>query len=656
MHKINIGLLCNRIQSEGDVINKYEIQIIQLILDSGITHYKDIEKSTGKSRKTVSKYLNNIAEGVKKFQVRLIRKRNVGIYFEGDTSGLRTSFYGKGMLAEQQVVLSLISDLLTLNQPITIQELCEEYFVSRTTLEKYLKEIRERIEKNGAVLESNDNGLFIKAPEGVKRQLMSEVLQNYWGGGYCWIENEYGNQLTVSVPQEISCLFDQKVFEKVKNTLNSFQEKSNVKLNDFEFQSLAVHLVIAIQRIKKGEVLKSDAYLAEQRFSGNTKILCDLLEDNFNMTIPYDEQQYINIHILAAETAKSPNDSSFIDEGKKSSQNDNAIGKFLRNTLNDYDETLIDNLTLHLIPALRRFSLGLTINNPYTRDVKKSFPFAYNKAVDLSIQIEGKFSVHINDDEVAYIALHIEAYNERKSEKLTAVIVCSTGLGTARLLEQRINKYFSDSISVKRVISVSKLKQQNIPEDLIISTVGANVSGKTVIVVSPFLDNKSKNKIQRAVDEYKGMGSYKNAFMKLVHPELITIDPGQSTKSQVIRSISQQLKNEGYASSGIYEAAIKREKLASTQIDFVAMPHAPVDFVKRPCISVYINTQGIEWSQGKVNIVFFLAMNQTIRDSINDVYGYFNDLLEDKQLLQRILRATTKDEVMKMLGSERVVE
>jgi mannitol/fructose-specific phosphotransferase system IIA component (Ntr-type) len=170
------------------------------------------------------------------------------------------------------------------------------------------------------------------------------------------------------------------------------------------------------------------------------------------------------------------------------------------------------------------------------------------------------------------------------------------------------------------------------------------------------LDNKSKNKIQRAVDEYKGMGSYKNAFMKLVHPELITIDPGQSTKSQVIRSISQQLKNEGYASSGIYEAAIKREKLASTQIDFVAMPHAPVDFVKRPCISVYINTQGIEWSQGKVNIVFFLAMNQTIRDSINDVYGYFNDLLEDKQLLQRILRATTKDEVMKMLGSERVVE
>ena len=90
MHKINIGLLCKRIQSEGDVINKYEIQIIQLILDSGITHYKDIEKSTGKSRKTVSKYLNNIAEGVKKFQARLIRKRNVGIYFEGDTSGLRT--------------------------------------------------------------------------------------------------------------------------------------------------------------------------------------------------------------------------------------------------------------------------------------------------------------------------------------------------------------------------------------------------------------------------------------------------------------------------------------------------------------------------------------------------------------------------------------
>lgn len=660
MHKTDSSLSCNRIQTEGDVINKYEIQTVQLILDSGITHYKDIEKSTGKSRKTVNKYLNNIAEEVKKFQVRLVRKRNVGIYFEGDTSALRTSFYGRGVLAEQEseqkVMLSLISDLLTLDQPITIQELCEEHFVSRTTLEKYLKEIRGFIEQKGAALESDHNGLFIKAPESVKRQLMSEVLQNYWGGGDQQIENEQDNRLTVSVPPELRCLFDQKVFEKVENTLDQFQEKSNVKLNDFEFQSLAVHLVIAIQRIKKGEVLKSDAYLAEQRFSDNTKVLCDLLECNFNTTIPYDEQQYINIHILAAETSEKQNGSDLVDETKKSSQNDNAIGNFLRNTLNDYDETLIDNLTLHLIPALRRFSLGLTIKNPYTRDVKKFFPFAYNKAIDLTIQIERKFSVHINDDEVAYIALHVEAYNERKNEKLTAVIACSTGLGTARLLEQRINKYFSDSITVKRIISVSELKQQNISEDLIISTVGANVSGKKVIVVPPFLDNKSKDKIQYAIDEYKGTGSTENAFMNLIHPELITIDPGQSTKNQAIKSISQQLQNEGYASSGIYEAAIKREKLASTQIDFVAMPHAPVDFVKQPCISVYINTQGIEGSQGKVNIVFFLAMDQTIKDSIDDIYGYFNDLLEDKQLLQKISRATTKDEVIKMLGSERVVE
>ena len=126
-------------------------------------------------------------------------------------------------------------------------------------------------------------------------------------------------------------------------------------------------------------------------------------------------------------------------------------------------------MILHLVPALHRFELGLSIKNPYKDSIKGNFPYAYNQAVDLSIEIEKRFSVSINDDEIAYIALHIESFLERREEKrVKTVIVCSTGLGTARLLEQRIKKYFSDELEVNRVVSVSELMAAPITEDLII--------------------------------------------------------------------------------------------------------------------------------------------------------------------------------------------
>lgn len=638
---------------EGDRINENEIKIIKQILDEGITHYKNIEHNIGMSRKTINKYLNEIASEVKAYQIKLVRKPSVGIYFSGDTTHIRLSLQNGELIANrqspQEIKLAILSFLLTSKEHITIQNLSDKYYVSRTTIESYLKQLKDWLKKKGAKLVSDEKGICLDASENVRRRLMTILLDFYWGNNL-EIKNNADLKLAVNIPKELKSIFNPEIFYKVVRTLNQFQKNNSIRLNDYQFQSLAVHLVIAIQRIKNKEIIIANEELTNHPLSPKTVILSKLLEKNLELTIPVEEQAYINIHILAAESNSGVHLS--LKNDKKLFRKSELV-QFLKVNLTNYDKALISNLTLHLVPALHRLSLGLSMKNPYKNSIKGNFPYAYNQAVDLSIEIGKHFLVNVNDDEIAYIALHIESFLERREEKkIKTVIVCSTGLGTARLLEQRIKKYFADEIEINRVVSVSELMSAPITEDLIISTVDIDLQNKNVVVVPPFLDYQSKGRLQAVINKFKQFQENSGEFMKLVEPDLIIVDNKRTTRNQAIRTVCELLCSKQYALSGIADAAIKREKMASTEMDFVAIPHAPIQYVKRARIALYINSEGVDWDKGRVNLVFFMAMNESVKTSIDQIYNYFNTILEDKKLLKTLCRLTSKTEIIKLLGSE----
>ena len=420
-----------------------------------------------------------------------------------------------------------------------------------------------------------------------------------------------------------------------------------MKLTDYEYQSLAIHLIISLERITENEVLTVGKN--NIRLEDNTIILVKILERNFALKIPEYEKQYINIHILAAEGQLS-ND----EEVSKSESNfqQKAITKFLKENITDYDQILINGIMLHLSSALKRLYLGLNLHNPYTQEIKRNFPQAFNEALDLCTKLEQQFNVSMNEDEVAYVALHIEAFLERPKNMVTAVIVCSTGLGTARLLNQRIKKFFSNTINVLRVTSVQDLKHNSIKEDLIISTINFDVSDKPVVIVPPFLDNNSVKAITEEVNKILNKTHESKSFINLLKPDLILIDSDKKERNQVIQKIGDRIVEVGYGKENIADAAIKREQLASTAMDNVAMPHAPIEYVKKPFIAVYVNRDGIDWHGNTVNIVFFLAMNKQVHDEIDSIYKYFNNVLEDKKLLKRIVNSSKGSEILKLLSGE----
>lgn len=632
-------------------MNEYIPKIINLILQKGTVHYSDIEKLTGRSKKTVSKYLNEAESVVKQYDVTIIRKTNVGMYFEGDLKKLTTAM-GGGALKEtqgtkEQRQLSLISKLLLAKKPQLIQDLADDSYVSRSTFEADLRDAKVFLQEHNAELRTNNDGIQIIATERVRRRLMAELLDLYWGQPAYIGSRRKTTHTRIKVPREIQGFFDSDTLDKVLKSLDEFENTSKLILSDYEYQSLAIHLVIAIERISRDETLQGIAEHAT--LEPNTEVLTAIIEHDFNITIPDDEKQYLNIHILAAEE----NSDVHLDRSTETMEMRNGdVSDFLRDNLKQFDEVLIRNLTLHLVPALKRISLGLKLRNPYTEDTKRFFPLAYNRAVDLGLKIKDEFNVDLNDDELAFITLHIEAFIERTEKITTAVLVCSTGLGTARLLEQRMKKYFSSTIEVTRVVSVQELKQDPINEDMIISTVNIDVDGKPVIMVPPFLDESSVDRISELADSLNHKKPSAIEFLNLIKRQLITFEDHAMSKEAAIRLLGDQIERTGFGKRGISDAAVQRESLASTAISTVAVPHAPIEFVQTPCIAILINPAGIQWDTHMVKIVFFLAMNKEIKSDIDKVYSYFNEVLEDKRLLTHLEKAQMPEEVIGILGGD----
>ncbi|GAB5055456.1 BglG family transcription antiterminator [Pediococcus parvulus] len=638
-------------QESIENLTDQEVQMIKLILNTETVHYSDISKSIGRSRKTISKYLDNIEEFLQGYHVALVRKRNVGIYFEGDTTDLQNVIQNKNYPdtpnTKNERVIAILSKLLLANYPQTIQQLADSTFVSRSTLESDFKEVKRTLAKYGALIETTHDGMQIVASESSKRKLMSELLTMYWGNTM-YLENKEGEMhRELKIPNDMRSFFSKDIFKKVLSALDRFQQVSPLHFTDYEFQSLAIHLIISMERIIKDKTLEKSEHPVKLEM--NTVSLINILESVFKVSIPQYERQYINIHILAAEGQPIGKDKL---EKADSPIQQNVIHEFLASNIRNHDEVLLRGLTVHVTSALKRLYLGLNLHNPYTEDIKKFFPLAFNNAIDISAKIEKQFNITLNEDEVAFIALHLEAYIERQKSMVNAVIVCSTGLGTARLLEQRVKKYFSDSIQINRVTSIQDLKNRPIVEDLVISTIRIEVPGTPVVVVPPFLDTGSANQIRSKATEILEDRQNSGSFSRLLDKKLIFFSKEKENREQVITKIGETLQKLRYGRKGISKAALERESLASTAIDNIAMPHAPIEFVAKPCIAIYINPAGIRWQGNTVNVVFFLAMNREVQTQIEQIYKYFNDVLENKKLLKEIEGCVKPQEVLKKLGGD----
>lgn len=569
------------------------------------------------------------------FNVKLVRKPNDGIYFTGDVATLANHLEKKANdrpQSKEERCHCILAKLLLGSASITIQQLSNTLYVSRSTVENDLKKVKQKLAQFGLQLAITHTGLSLIGSEHQKRQATVELISQYWGKRT--EAKELNGQLVrhVQLPDNLNQLFEPALIKNILTALTELIEKSTLSFTDYEFQSLAIHLMMpAPTGGSNGAQPVVTPFIAE------TQLLVQILERRFELTIPDFEQEYLNRHLVTVQS-KDTSVQTIQTELRQSV----GLPQLLRQQLAQLavDEELIQGLAVHLSSALRRLAMGLSINNPYTDEIRQNFPQAFDQAVLLKPVLENQYQIQMNEDELAFISLHFEAFFERHSEdaRLSVVVVCSSGIGTSQLLGQRLAKTFAQELRITRIIALGELLATPIKESLVISTIAIKGLSVPVIEVIPLLNRHDIGIIRQMITEQP---TPTNHLVALLQPELTIVTQEQLTDQGAIELICQRLIDQGYAKPTVVQAALAREALASTALGRVALPHADSQLITKPAIGLLIAPQSINWQHNdKVQLVFFMALNETVHGQMRAIYHDLDQLIETPRLLKQVAQAS----------------
>lgn len=632
--------------------------IVKKLVNIKQTTASELAKGLGVSTKTIYKDIAALQKKFEGYAFQIESRPHYGIYLSGDkkealnVSKCFTSF-AEIPNNDQERIYYIYNRLLHTNDFISSIRFAQELYVSERTIERNIGSLERDLHSQNVELEkSSGRGYRLKVSEAKRRNLMFQILNRYWGQS--WKVAEDGQQASIQFEKntEDDHLVSGSLVQKLTEILAQFSEQQAFKFNDYEFQSLVIHLAIAISRVKEGrplakEMARIDKYDDQRQ---NAEKLTEMIKKSLGISLPQQETSYIQLHLIAATA-------SFAQLKQKEA--DPGISELIHEELFDvgYDDKLVQGLAIHLTSTIKRLKVKISISNPYTQQIKKDYQQAFELALHLANSIEGQYGVVLNDDEAAYLALHIEAYLERTRfdrHMINAAIVCSTGQGSAQLLAAKIRNEFPQ-ISISGIWSASELNTKDfIRIDCIISTINVEILGIPTILVSPFLTSDDRHAINNFVEQTLGSGKKdRQEFDRLIFPELIWAHPRARSQAQILEMICEQLVTGGFAKKGLLKSTLERERISSTSFEMYALPHADPQFINRSALAICTLEKPVKWGENEVSVVFFLAMNGTkSQQQLDHIFDYFYQLTSNQKLLQKLIKITDEQQLYQTIIGE----
>ncbi len=536
---------------------------------------------------------------------------------------------------------------ILLNDYIKLDDLADELYISRSTIQQDMKHVRNILQKYGISLEPRPNyGLKAVGDEIKKRFCLSEYL----------FERNEKKKSPFFTP--LSSSLSEEEVNKIKSIILKKIDTYQTTLSDIAINNLLIHIAIACERIISGHYVAmyhSDVQeIKKQKEFDVAKEIVKDVEQLYHIRFPQEEVVYIAMHLLGTKLLSQTKDEfdhvideeifqlvTFILE---------KIEEQLELDIKD-DEELIYGLSLHLKPAVNRIKFGMNIRNPMLEDIKNNYPLAYEAGIIAGIAIKELTGIEIDENETGYIALHIGAAIERK--KLDAgpkqcLIVCASGMGTARLIYYRLKSYFGNNLKIAGTTEYYKLKQYDLTNiDFIVSSIPVTMPFDIpVIEVNAVIGEKDLQKIEKFLVKQQIKPAVSSFFLE----DFMFLQQTFSGRDDVLQFLSKNLMDKGIVGPDFLKAVHEREEVASTAFgNLVAIPHPISPQSSRTLVSTCTLTKPVLWADTPVQIVFLLCVKKNSREDLQEMYDLLGNIIEDKEMVQKILKAKTYRDFIRII-------
>lgn len=529
----------------------------------------------------------------------------------------------------------LLNDLLMRTDWITLDELSSALYVSRACVSNALVDAEKELSRFDLTIKRRPHyGIKVEGSELNRRICMADVVLD----GLRHSSGFGGEELLPDLSA---------VAASVERALAD----SGFQINPVVYQNLLVHVAIAIARIRSGANMTANPACAG-RLSGANALqaahaIAGCLSTDFDVELPEEEVTYIAIHLAGKQVI--PDLEGIGPQGDSSEPSvipDEAwqvvadMLECVRRTSHfDFrdDIELRMNLVKHVVPLSVRLRYRMHIENPLLSDIKTRYPLAYAMASDASTVLTERYGSTPSEHEVGYIALSFALALERKRTEMpkkNILIVCASGVGSARLLAYRYRQDFNATVGEIQTCDVSRVGEVDFSSiDYAFTTVPLNHELPVpTCQVSCFLDGEDMAHVR----EFLTLGDYRasEGIASCFDAKLFYADVPGGTKSEVLEAMCQKARRTLDITEDLASLVQEREDAAVTSIgNGVAIPHPMHPVTDRTVVAIGIPHHPVDWGVSQVKAVFLILVSKGAHDNLEEFYMSLFDVLNSERII-----------------------
>lgn len=555
--------------------------------------------------------------------------------------------------SSQERIVYIINSLIKSDTSVNTYDLCDEMFISYSTIKNDLQAVKSKLRKYDLQLNNNHDNLTVSGLEKNKRRLLSSILYDESNVNFVNLET-------------IQNIFPEIEIELIKDSLLEIFDRFHYFVNDYSLINLVLHITIAIDRIRNRNVNTEDIRDMPPISSHEYELargIARKIEQDFR--IEYNQAEVYELALLLISRATAIDYQSITVSNLEDFITPEclALVRELISAVNSYyyidltEPEFLIRFALHIRNLLQRSKNNYFSRNPLTEEIKTSCPLIYDVSVCLSSTIKERTGISINDDEIAYIAFHLGSTLEAQknlSEKVTAALYCPSYYDTNVKLTDTINRHFSSELLITNIFTEERELEKTGKNDLVLSTVPLNsVIQLPLLQISPFFTEKDVQSLRRQLTEIKTnkrRKQFREYLEYLIVPEFFERRDDLTDYDQVVRHMVGKMVSMGYVDEDFEQDIRAREQLSATAFQDFAIPHAMKMRAHRTGINVLISDTPVKWGDKQVRIVLMLCFNRDERFIFNEIFEPLTMVLSSRENVKRLVTAGDYQEFIGMLA------
>ncbi len=617
------------------------------------------------SRRTVFKDIDSLRTIANRYNIDIVNIPSKGILLKtSDTENIiNLEKKIKGRIDSDNYSVDnrrvyIIKQLFLTNNNLTLENLSEEYLVSKTSIYNDIKVINKVIQGYGSKTVSNISGIELIGDElNIQRSLIEIIF--YYSDKVSYLSSINKAQLA---------FFDENIVNSIYEELFLNSKSLIENLPDYYIQSFLTSVFTLCSRVKIGSHIEDDFNYNNPEFkdseSETVKSFVDFLKDELKLNLEPKDITYLKkqlyAHRLVDKQIGDRTDNSFIVN--------KFIGRISKIEGVDFsnNKELVKALSYHISAMVERLKLGIHIQNPLLKSLRQEYKTLFSIIWYSANILEDFFKIKMNDDEVSLILIHFQIQIEALNKANNILVVCQYGVSCAQLIYNKVKALLpeKDNLSVRTLDDLIKSNLSDV--DFIISSINLDYLSLDIpyVFVNPVINNDDYIKI---ISEYTKIFSKGHQIRKdkinsentndieidhLISLETIFLRKEFENKERLIEYVGNSLKKNKLVDDSYLKSVFAREAIGITALEYgVALPHASSKTVNKTHIAICTLRSPIDWDGVPTSLVIFMNFEDDEEENIRYIVDKIYKKINSKEKVETLVGCQSPKELIEEIRS-----